>query len=78
MPPESIAALYDAHAPALYRFLLSLTGSEADTRDLLQELFIKLVRQPAPALTDPQAYRTDVAKGMGQVLDGMVGTALGQ
>ncbi len=29
-------------------------------------------------LTDPQAYRTDVAKGMGQVLDGMVGTALGQ
>ena len=56
MPPESIAALYDAHAPALYRFLLSLTGSEADTRDLLQDLFIKLVRQPAPALTDPQAW----------------------
>ena len=56
MPPESIAALYDAHAPALYRFLLSLTGSEADTRDLLQDLFVKLVRQPAPVLTDPQAW----------------------
>ena len=56
MPPESIAALYDAHAPALYRFLLSLTASEADTRDLLQELFIKLVRQPATVLTDPQAW----------------------
>ncbi|MES2469677.1 MAG: RNA polymerase sigma factor [Verrucomicrobiota bacterium] len=56
MPPESIAALYDVHAPALYRFLLSLTGSEADTRDLLQDLFVKLVRQPATVLTDPQAW----------------------
>src|SRR6185503_17489105 len=27
-------------------FLLNLTGNEADTRDLLQELFVKLARQP--------------------------------
>ena len=56
MPPETVAALYDAHAPALYRFLISLSGSEADTRDLLQDLFIKLVRQPLSTLVDPQAY----------------------
>jgi RNA polymerase sigma-70 factor (ECF subfamily) len=38
--------LYDAHAPSLYAFLLNLTRHEADTRDLLQEVFIKLARQP--------------------------------
>ena len=48
MPPETLAALYDAHAPALYRFLLSLTASEPDTRDLLQDLFVKLARHPGP------------------------------
>lgn len=37
MPPESVATLYDSHALALYRFLLSLTGSEADARDLAGE-----------------------------------------
>ena len=38
--------LYDAHAQALFAFLLNFTRHEADTRDLLQELFIKLARQP--------------------------------
>ncbi|MBI3418390.1 MAG: sigma-70 family RNA polymerase sigma factor [Verrucomicrobia bacterium] len=38
--------LYDDHAPALFAFLLNLTCSEADTRDVLQELFIKFARQP--------------------------------
>ena len=56
MPPETLAALYDAHAAALYRFLLSLTASEPDTRDLLQDLFVKLARHPGPAPQDPQAY----------------------
>jgi RNA polymerase sigma-70 factor, ECF subfamily len=38
--------LYDGHAQPLYAFLLSLTRDEADTRDLLQEIFIKLAREP--------------------------------
>ena len=38
--------LYDGHAQALYAFLLNFTRSEADARDLLQELFVKLTRQP--------------------------------
>jgi RNA polymerase sigma-70 factor, ECF subfamily len=38
--------LYDDHAPALFAFLLNLTRNEADTRDLLQEVFVKLARQP--------------------------------
>ena len=38
--------LYDEHAQALFTFLLNFTRDETDTRDLLQEIFIKLARQP--------------------------------
>ena len=41
-----IARLYDEHAQPLYAFLLNFTREEADTRDLLQELFVKLAREP--------------------------------
>ena len=37
---------YDEHAQALFAFLLNFTRHEADTRDLMQELFVKLARQP--------------------------------
>ena len=39
--------LYDDHAQALFAFLLNFTRSETDTRDVLQEIFLKLARQPA-------------------------------
>jgi len=38
--------LYDDHAQALFGFLLNLTRNEEDTRDLLQEVFVKISRQP--------------------------------
>jgi RNA polymerase sigma-70 factor (ECF subfamily) len=46
--PESreLERLYDEHAQALFAFLLNLTRNEADTRDLLQDLFIKLASKP--------------------------------
>lgn len=56
MPPHLVASLYDAHAPALHRFLLSLCGSEADTRDLLQDLFLRILRLDRETLEDPQAF----------------------
>lgn len=43
----NIERLYDDHAPALFAFLLTLLRNEADTQDVLQELFIKLARRPA-------------------------------
>ena len=43
---REIERLYDEHAPPLFAFLLNLTRDEADTRDLLQETFIKLARDP--------------------------------
>ena len=39
--------LYDHHAQALFAFLLNFTRDEDDTRDLLQEVFVKIARQPA-------------------------------
>ncbi len=45
-PDLDIAGLYDNHAQALYAFLLNLTRNEDDTRDVLQEVFVKLARQP--------------------------------
>jgi RNA polymerase sigma-70 factor, ECF subfamily len=38
--------LYDEHAQALYAFALDLTRNEADTKDVLQQLFTRLARQP--------------------------------
>ena len=42
-----IERLYDEHAPSLFAFLLNFTRDENDTRDLLQEIFIKIAREPA-------------------------------
>lgn len=44
----TLPELYDAHAAGLFHYLASFTGEEADAKDLLQELFIKLARQAIP------------------------------
>jgi RNA polymerase sigma-70 factor (ECF subfamily) len=41
-----LGRVYDDHAQALFAFLLNLTRDEQDTRDVLQDLFIKLARRP--------------------------------
>jgi RNA polymerase sigma-70 factor (ECF subfamily) len=41
-----IERLYDGHAQPLYAFLLNFTRDEADTRDVLQEIFVKIAREP--------------------------------
>jgi RNA polymerase sigma-70 factor (ECF subfamily) len=47
MPADSeLERLYDDHTQALFAFLLTFTRDEHDTRDLLQEVFIKLAKQP--------------------------------
>lgn len=44
--PESLESIYDAHAQAVFAFVLNLTRDEAETADVLQDVFHKLVRQP--------------------------------
>ncbi|HTQ50789.1 MAG TPA: sigma-70 family RNA polymerase sigma factor [Candidatus Acidoferrales bacterium] len=43
--PE-LERLYDEHAQPLYAFLLNFTRHEADTHDVLQDIFVKLARKP--------------------------------
>ncbi len=43
---QEIERLYDEHAQSLFAFLLNFTRDEADTRDLLQEIFVKIAREP--------------------------------
>ena len=38
--------LYDDHAPALFAFILSLIHSDADARDVLQDLFCRIAIRP--------------------------------
>lgn len=44
--PADLERLYDEHAQALFAFLLNFTRDEDETRDVLQEVFVKLARQP--------------------------------
>lgn len=44
--PSELERLYDEHASVLFAFLLNFTRDENDTRDVLQEIFVKLARQP--------------------------------
>ena len=55
---SELERLYDEHAQALFAFLLNFTRDEADTRDVLQEIFIKLARQPGllRAARDERAF----------------------
>jgi RNA polymerase sigma-70 factor (ECF subfamily) len=45
-PGSELERVYDAHAAALFAFALNLTRNEGDARDLLQDVFVKLARQP--------------------------------
>ena len=66
--PASIdlARLYDDHAQALFAFLLNFTRSEADTRDLLQELFVKLAKHPLllDGIRDERAFLVRLAHNL--------------
>ena len=55
---DQLDQLYEDHAQVVFSFLLNLTRDEADTHDLLQELFIKLTRQPdlMVGVRDPRAF----------------------
>lgn len=59
--PTQLEKLYDEHAPALFGFLLNLTRNEADTRDVLQDLFCKLAAKPEQ-LQDVKEMRSYLAR----------------
>src|SRR5882762_7250135 len=64
--PTDLERLYDEHAQALFAFLINLSRNEADTRDLLQELFIKLAKQPQllDGMRDERAFLLRLAHNL--------------
>ena len=57
-PQDSLEEIYRDHAPALFCFLWRLTGSESETKDALQEIFVRLARQPKmlEGVVAPRSY----------------------
>lgn len=58
--------LYDEHAQALFAFLINFTWDEEDTREVLQEVFVKLAKQPAllNAARDTRAFLVRLAHNL--------------
>jgi RNA polymerase sigma-70 factor (ECF subfamily) len=63
---DFLARVYDDHAQALFAFLLNFTRNESDTRDVLQELFVKLAGQPGllDAVGDERAFLLRLAHNL--------------
>ena len=55
---DPLEKIYQEHAPALFRFLILLTGSEIETKDTLQEIFIRLAQAPRllEGISAPHSY----------------------
>ncbi len=66
MAPLDLERLYDEHPQALFAFLVSFTRHEADTRDLLQEVFVKLAGHPAllEGVRDERAFLLKLAHNL--------------
>jgi RNA polymerase sigma-70 factor (ECF subfamily) len=62
----NLERLYDEHAQALFAFVLNLLRHEADTRDVLQELFIKVARNPRllEGVRDPRGFLLRLAHNL--------------
>lgn len=56
MNDEALERLYDAHASGLFHYFASFVKCEADARDLLQELFIKLARETGSRVEQEKAW----------------------
>jgi RNA polymerase sigma-70 factor (ECF subfamily) len=51
-----LGALYDEHAPAVYRLLVAMLGSAEDAQDALSEVFLKAARQNLRRVRNARAY----------------------
>ncbi len=58
MNPDALEELYDTQAEPLFRYLCVLVRCEAEAKDRLQELFLKIARNPGclKDVTEVRAY----------------------
>jgi len=55
---EQLAALYDAHAAPVWRYVVSLTGDRAGADDVVQETLLRAWRTPRVMADDPATLRS--------------------
>jgi RNA polymerase sigma-70 factor (ECF subfamily) len=61
MPPEDdgrLVALYDAHAPSVWRYVVALTGDPTGADDIVQETLLRAWRSPRILAQDPASTRS--------------------
>ncbi len=58
---RQIERLYDAHAAGLFHYIHGIVRCEAQAKDLLQELFLKLQHQGLPVVESEKAWITRMA-----------------
>ncbi|MCX6884828.1 MAG: RNA polymerase sigma factor [Verrucomicrobia bacterium] len=63
---EELEQLYDQHAQSLFAFLLSFTRNETDTRDLLQEVLLRIAQRPGllHGIREPRAFLLRLAHNL--------------
>ncbi|MBL9128544.1 MAG: sigma-70 family RNA polymerase sigma factor [Verrucomicrobiales bacterium] len=66
MPHGELTRLYDAHASGLFAFLLNFTRDEGRTRDVMQEVFLRLARRPSlmQGVVDERAFLLRLAHNL--------------
>ena len=67
-----LRALHDEHAPALWRYVVSLTGDTAQADDIVQETLLRAWRKPSvldQSETSARAWLFTVARNL--VIDGV-------
>jgi RNA polymerase sigma-70 factor, ECF subfamily len=58
----ALEELYDAYSGAIYRQALAILGSAADAEDVLQDVFLQLVRRRGDPIRDLKAYLLTAAR----------------
>ncbi|MFD4420804.1 sigma-70 family RNA polymerase sigma factor [Agromyces sp. NPDC058484] len=61
MPPHDdarLVALYDAHAPSVWRYVVHLTGDPAGADDIVQETLLRAWRSPRILAQEPASTRS--------------------
>lgn len=56
MDPQQLESLYDEFAPAVHAFALQLSRNEEVSKDLLQNVFIRLARRPRFTILNPRSF----------------------
>jgi RNA polymerase sigma-70 factor, ECF subfamily len=62
----NLERLYDDHAQALFAFLLNCLRNEADARDAMQDLFVKVARKPGllEGVREPRGFLLGMAHNL--------------